>query len=124
MALANHPQLEVVKLAASARSAGKAYRDAIREQSGQVRWYAQGALDERVAGLQVEDASQLDVRGVGVVFSAIESEPARELEPKYAREAAVISTASAFRYEADVPILIPGVNAKSFQMNRCWKKPE
>jgi aspartate-semialdehyde dehydrogenase len=44
------------------------------------------------------------------VFSAVEAEPARELEPKYAAEVPVISTASAFRYEADVPILVPGVN--------------
>jgi aspartate-semialdehyde dehydrogenase len=110
VALARHPQFEVVKLAASARSAGKRYRDAIREANGQVRWYAQGALDDGLAELVVEDAAQLDVRGIGCVFSAIESDPAKELEPRYAAETAVVSTASAFRYEADVPIIVPGVN--------------
>jgi aspartate-semialdehyde dehydrogenase len=110
VALARHPQFEVVKLAASARSAGKPYRDAIREANGQVRWYAQGALDPAIAALPVEDAAALDVRGLGCVFSAVEAEPARELEPRYAAEVPVISTASAFRYETDVPVLVPGVN--------------
>src|SRR5688572_19311009 len=84
VALENHPRFEVVKLAASSRSAGKKYKDAIREASGQLRWYAEG--EPRFADVLVEDASQLDVRGVGAVFSALESEPARELEPKWAAE--------------------------------------
>ncbi len=112
-ALARHPRFEIAKLAASSRSAGKPYRDAIREANGQLRWYAGGAPwagDQPPGGLPVEDAAQLDVRGLGVVFSAVESEPARELEPRYAKDVPVVSTASAFRYENDVPILIPGVN--------------
>jgi aspartate-semialdehyde dehydrogenase len=44
------------------------------------------------------------------MFTAIDSEPARLLEPLYAKSCAVISTASAFRYDDDVPILMPGVN--------------
>jgi aspartate-semialdehyde dehydrogenase len=128
-ALAEHPQLEVVKLAASARSAGKKYLDAIREPSGQVKWYAAGTVDGlgAIASLPVEDAAALDVRGLGAVFSAVESEPARELEPKYAAEVPVISTASAFRYEPDVPILIPGVNMDHTRLiavqrkKRGWK---
>ena len=48
--------------------------------------------------------------GIDIVFSAVESDAARVLEPQYARTAAVLSTASAFRYEDDVPILLPGVN--------------
>jgi len=50
------------------------------------------------------------VRDVDIVFSAVESEAARVLEPQYAKTAAALSTASAFRYEDDVPILVPGVN--------------
>lgn len=126
-ALAGHPTFEIVKLAASARSAGKPYRDAIREANGQVKWYAAGALDERIAALPVEDAAQLDVTGLGVVFSAVESEPARELEPRYAEKVPVVSTASAFRYEPDVPILVPGVNLEHARLieaqrrRRGWK---
>jgi aspartate-semialdehyde dehydrogenase len=127
VALRNHPQLEVVKLAASPRSAGKKYLDAIREPSGQMKWYADSAPDGAFADLLVEDAAQLDPRGLGIIFSAVESEPARELEPKYAAEVPVISTASAFRYEADVPILIPGVNTAQAKLidvqrkRRGWK---
>jgi aspartate-semialdehyde dehydrogenase len=110
VALSQHPQFEVVKLAASSRSAGKTYKQAITEASGQLRWYAGGKLDEAFAALPVEDAAQMDASGLGAVFSAVETEPARELEPKYAQTTPVISTASAFRYENDVPVLIPGVN--------------
>jgi aspartate-semialdehyde dehydrogenase len=125
-ALEQHPQFEVVKLAASARSAGKRYGDAIREPSGQVKWYAGGHPDS-FAHLLVEDAAALDPRGLGVVFSALEAEPARELEARYAAECAVISTASAYRYEPDVPILVPGVNPEQARLievqrrRRGWK---
>jgi aspartate-semialdehyde dehydrogenase len=127
--LADHPDFEVVKLAASTRSAGKRYRDALREPSGQQKWYAGGAPDAlgSLLDLVVEDAAALDPRGLAVVFSAIESEPARELEPRWAVETAVVSTASAFRYEDDVPILIPGVNLDQARLidlqrkRRGWK---
>jgi aspartate-semialdehyde dehydrogenase len=75
----------------------------------------------------VEDAAELDPRAVGAVFSALDSEPARELEPRYAAEVPVVSTASAFRYEPDVPILIPGVNLEQAKLidvqrrRRGWK---
>jgi aspartate-semialdehyde dehydrogenase len=127
--LADHPQLEVVKLAASSRSAGKRYLEAIREPSGQMKWYAGGTTDAlgAIRDLVVEDAAGLDVRGLGVVFSAIEAEPARELEPRWAAETAVVSTASAFRQDDDVPILIPGVNLDQARLidvqrkRRGWK---
>src|SRR5215212_9082460 len=79
VALARHPQFEVVKLAASSRSAGKTYKQAITEASGQLRWYAGAPLDEGFAALPVEDAAEMDASGLGAVFSAVESEPAREL---------------------------------------------
>ena len=62
-----------------------------------------------------------------MVFSAIESDQAQILEPKFAQFVPVLSTASAFRYEADVPILIPGINfSQSALLNhqrarRGWK---
>ena len=60
--------------------------------------------------LPVEDAAQLDAGRVDLVFAAVESDVARELEPRYARAVPVVSTAAAFRYEPDVPIALPGVN--------------
>jgi aspartate-semialdehyde dehydrogenase len=109
-ALADHPTFEVTSLAASSRSAGKPYGDAIRDAAGQVSWYAGVPLPPRIAALPVEDAEALDAAAVDVVFTAIDAGPARELEPRYARTTPVISTASAFRYEEDVPLLLPGVN--------------
>jgi aspartate-semialdehyde dehydrogenase len=49
---------------------------------------------------------------VDIVFSAIESGPAKILEPSFAATTPVISTSSAFRYENDIPIIIPGINAE------------
>lgn len=109
-ALASHPAFKVMKLAASSRSAGKPYIDAIRSSSGQIAWYADAPLDERIARIQVEEAEALDPTSVGLVFSCVESGPARELEPVYAKHTPVLSTASAFRREPDVPLMIPGVN--------------
>ena len=69
-----------------------------------------GAAAPTCSRLPVENGDGLDVAGIDIVFSAVESDAARVLEPQYARTAAVLSTASAFRYEDDVPILVPGVN--------------
>ena len=108
--LAGHPFFEVAALAASERSAGKAYADAITDGAGGVRWYCQEPLDPTFARLVVQDAARLDATRVDVVFTAVESDAARDLEPRYAKTTPVVSTASAFRYEDDVPIFIPGVN--------------
>ncbi len=109
-ALSQHPFFEVTALAASERSAGKVYRDAITGAGGAFSWYCREPLDPAFAGLMVQDASRLDATAVDVVFTAVQSDAARELEPRYAKTTPVISTASAFRYERDVPIFIPGVN--------------
>lgn len=126
-ALAAHPFLEVVRLSASARSAGKAFVDAIRQENGQVAWYVEPELLERYAGMEVHAASEMPLEGIDLVFSAIETGAARELEARYAAHLPVVSTASAFRYEPDVPILIPAVNGDHAgllaeqRVNRGWK---
>ena len=125
--LAGHPTFEVTALAASERSAGKSYKDAITDAHGAFRWYCQESLDPAFAKIQVEDASKLDATKVDVVFTAVESDAAKELEPRYAKTTPVVSTASAFRYEEDVPIFIPGVNLDHDKLiavqkkNRGWK---
>ncbi len=110
IALDRHPQFEVVKLAASERSAGKRFTDAIREPSGRTQWYCKEPLPEEFARLTVENAAAMTTDGIDLVFTAIESDAARELEPRFAARVPVISTASAYRYEEDVPIFLPGVN--------------
>lgn len=124
--LANHPLFEVTLLAASANSAGKTYRDAIT-RGGAVQWFCDEPLDASFAEMIVQDAAKIDAREVDVVFTALESDTARELEPKYAQHVPVMSTASAFRYEPDVPVLVPGVNPdhiqliRKMQANRGWR---
>src|SRR5215470_17715279 len=109
-ALAGHPWFEVAALAASSRSAGRSYGEAIRDASGSRRWWSSPEPSEELLALPVTYAATLDAGSVDLVFAAVESNAARELEPLYARAVPVVSTAAAFRYEPDVPIALPGVN--------------
>ncbi len=110
-ALAKHPWFTVTRLAASSRSAGKPYGDAIRDPScGQVRWWADGEPPASVLDITVEAGTELVTSDVDIVFSAVESDVALELEPLYAATKPVVSTASAFRNADDVPLLLPGVS--------------
>lgn len=125
--LTNHPWFKITKLAASARSAGKSYGEALREASGASRWFCPEELPPAVAQLPVEDAADFDPTSVDLIFSVLDAGVAKELEPKWARTTPVISTASAFRYEDDTPILVGGVNMehtaliKVQQARRGWK---
>ena len=128
VALRNHPWIKIEALAASERSAGKVYKDSLTdEKTGALRWYCSESPDPAVWGLPVQNAQDLDISNIDLIFSAIESDQAKILEPKLAAAKPVISTASAYRYEADVPILIPGVNSsqaallKQQKINRGWK---
>ena len=109
-ALPGHPHFQVVKLAASARAAGKRYADALRDERGASRWCLPGAPDPSIASLIVEDGAAMTSDGVDLVFSAVEADIARELEPRLAADVPVVSTASAFRYDDDVPVFLPAVN--------------
>ncbi len=111
LALQHHPWFSIEGLAASSRSAGQTYGNALRDgDSGALRWYAGSLPDAAVLDLPVEVADDLDAGRFDVIFTGIESGPAKVLEPLYAKRCPVISTASAFRYDDDVPVLIPGVN--------------
>ena len=111
VALAGHPWFEVAMLAASERSAGKTYGAALRDpRSGARRWWCLEEPPAPLLDLPVQNADGLDLAGIDLVFAAVESDAARRLEPQYAKTTPVVSTASAFRYEDDVPIMVPGVN--------------
>src|SRR6059058_1131187 len=109
-ALAGHPWFEVTALAASARSAGRPYGEAIRDPSGARRWWCSEEPAAEFLRLPLEDAAQLDAGRGDLVFAAVESEAARELEPIDARAVPVVSTAAAFRYVPDLPIVLTGIN--------------
>jgi aspartate-semialdehyde dehydrogenase len=128
-ALDSHPYFEIAALAASERSAGRNFEEAITDaQNGMRRWYVDGGEPPRDAmRLEVQDARSMRLDGVKLVFAAIESEAARELEPIYARHVPTISTARPHRMEPDVPLVIPGVNldhiaiADEQRRRRGWK---
>jgi aspartate-semialdehyde dehydrogenase len=108
--LQNHPWFKVTYVAASPKSAGKKYADAVAG-----RWHAPGDIPEDVRDLTVADANDV-TRALGrcaVVFSAIDLDKnaVRELESNYALKGfAVISNNSAHRSTSDVPMIIPEIN--------------
>lgn len=127
VSLADHPWFELTTLAASPRSAGKKFTDAIATPGGSIQWGCEEPLPAQFADQVVVDAAKLDLSDIDLVFTAVESDAAKDLEPRFAAHVPVVSTASAFRYEDDVPILIPGVNVdhakivKRQQRDRGWK---
>jgi aspartate-semialdehyde dehydrogenase len=111
VALQHHPWFRLARLAASARSAGKPLGQALLDpKTGARRWWCADEPSPSVLALPVEDGDTFDPDGLDVVFSATESDVAGAQEPRFAKATAVVSTASAFRYEADVPLLVPNVN--------------
>ena len=128
LSLKDHPWFEVTQIAASERSAGKNYVDAIRDpDSGIIKWEVGGEIPEYIKGMTVKKIDEIDVAELDLVFSAVESNAAKDIETKFAKDVPVISTSSAYRYEDDVPILIPGINDEQAELlevqkkNRGWK---
>jgi len=123
LSLENHPWFEVTQLAASERSAGKKYIDAIRDpDSGIVKWQVGGDVPQYVRDLTVVTIDQVNASELDLVFSAVESGAARDIETKFAKDIPVISTSSAYRYDDDVPILIPGINDDHVELIEKQKK--
>jgi len=123
VALKKHPWIEIAALAASERSAGRSYKEAITDaSSGALRWFCQEPPVEEVMGMPVQNAIKMDISAIDIVFSAIESDQAKMLEPKFAINKPVISTAAAFRYDDDVPILIPGINSEHAKLLDAQRK--
>ncbi|KAG2473043.1 MAG: Aspartate-semialdehyde dehydrogenase [Nitrosopumilales archaeon] len=123
VSLDNHPWFEVTQIAASERSAGKKYVDAIRDpNSGIVSWVAGGDVPKYIKDMAVKNIDDVDVSQLDLVFSSVESGAARDIETNFAKYVPVVSTSSAYRYEDDVPILIPGVNDDQVELLETQKK--
>ena len=81
VSLKDHPWFEVTQLAASERSAGKKYTEAIRDpNSGIVKWQVGGEVPEYVRDMIVVSIDQIKVNELDLVFSAVESDAARDIE--------------------------------------------
>ena len=121
-ALQNHPRFEITGLAASKNSAGKKYIDAIKNQNGSIQWFCKEQSKTEINNMIVEDGDVVNPEKFDIAFSALETNAAQRIEPRFAKFIPVLSTASAFRYEKDVPILVPGVNNEHIQILHEQKK--
>jgi len=111
-----HPWFEVAWLAASDRSAGQTYGEA-------VRWRLKTPIPERVLQMQVSNAAPEGAPRV--IFAALDAGIARDLEPQFAAAGcAVVSNSSAFRMHENVPLVVPEVNAGHIALieQQCWRK--
>jgi len=107
--LADHPLFQIEHLAASERSAGKRYREAC---AWRLDGEPYGGFGDQVMG---EGAPEHTLSRV--VFSALDTGPAAELEPAFARAGALVfSNASAFRMAPEVPLLVPEVNPEHLDL--------
>ncbi len=114
--LENHPWFEVVTVAASPRSAGKSYGEAVGE-----RWKMAVPIPESVKKLTVMNVNEVEKvsSSVDFVFSAVDmtKDEIKAIEEAYARtETPVVSNNSAHRWTPDVPMVVPELNPEHFEV--------
>ncbi|MBR2667171.1 MAG: aspartate-semialdehyde dehydrogenase [Oscillospiraceae bacterium] len=121
--LDQHPWFELTHLAASGRSAGKPYSQAIEG-----RWMMSSPLPKKIGAITVQDAvadAEAIASEVDFVFSAVDmkKDEIRALEDRYAKlEVPVISNNSAHRHTPDVPMVIPELNSSHFAVIPAQRK--
>ena len=120
--LENHPWYEVVTVAASPRSAGKTYEEAVGG-----RWKMSTPMPESVKNLVVANVNEVEkvAASVDFVFSAVDmtKEEIRAIEDAYAKtETPVVSNNSAHRWTKDVPMVVPEINPEHFDVIEAQKK--
>ncbi len=120
--LADHPWFKVATVAASARSAGKTYAEAVG-----ARWAMNAPIPTAIGSLVVKDASKVSevADTVDLIFCAVDmpKDEIRALEEAYAKtETPVVSNNSAHRWTPDVPMLLPEVNPQHLDVIAAQKK--
>jgi aspartate-semialdehyde dehydrogenase len=120
--LENHPWFEVVTVAASERSAGKTYEEAVGG-----RWKMTTPMPEAVKKLIVSNVNEVEkvASTVDFVFSAVDmtKDEIRAIEEAYAKtETPVVSNNSAHRWTPDVPMVVPEINADHFEVIKYQKE--
>ena len=119
----NHPWFELTALAASSRSAGKTYQEAIG-----ARWAMEDPMPENAASMVVmdaEDDAEKIAAMVDFVFCAVDmkKEEIKALEERYAKlECPVVSNNSAHRWTEDVPMVVPEINADHIKVIEDQRK--
>ncbi|MFA9377487.1 MAG: aspartate-semialdehyde dehydrogenase [Lachnotalea sp.] len=120
--LENHPWFEVVAIAASPRSAGKSYEEAVGS-----RWKMTTPMPEAVKKLVVMNVNEVEkvASEVDFVFSAVDmsKEEIKAIEEAYAKtETPVVSNNSAHRWTPDVPMVVPEINPEHFEVIKFQKE--
>lgn len=120
--LENHPWFEVTAIAASPRSAGKAYIDAVGSH-----WKMDTPMPEAVKQIIVKDINQVEEvsKEADFVFSAVNmsKEEIKAIEEAYAKmETPVVSNNSAHRWTEDVPMVVPELNPEHLEVIKFQKK--
>lgn len=120
--LENHPWFEVTTIAASPRSAGKRYEEAVGG-----RWKMDTPMPEAVKDLVVMNVNDVEAVAsqVDFVFSAVDmsKEEIKAIEEKYAKtETPVVSNNSAHRWTPDVPMVVPEINPEHMKVIDFQKK--
>ncbi len=120
--LENHPWFEVVAVAASPRSAGKTYEDAVGD-----RWKMDTPMPEKVKKMIVLNVNDVEhvASQVDFVFSAVDmtKEEIKKIEEDYAKtETPVVSNNSAHRWTEDVPMVVPEINPEHLALIETQKK--
>ena len=120
--LENHPWYEVVTIAASERSAGKTYEEAVGG-----RWKMTTPIPESVKKIVVMNVNDVEhvASTVDFVFSAVDmsKDEIKKIEEEYAKtETPVVSNNSAHRWTPDVPMVVPEINPEHFDVIEFQKK--
>ncbi len=120
--LENHPWFQVVTVAASPRSAGRTYEEAVGD-----RWKMTTPMPESVKKLVVMNVNEVEkvAAGVDFVFSAVDmtKDEIKAIEEAYAKtETPVVSNNSAHRWTPDVPMVVPEINPEHFDVIPFQKK--
>ena len=120
--LENHPWFEVTTIAASPRSAGKTYEEAVGD-----RWKMTTPMPEDVKKLVVMNVNEVEkvAAQVDFVFSAVDmtKDEIKAIEEAYAKtETPVVYNNSAHRWTPDVPMVVPEINPEHFQIIEAQKK--
>lgn len=120
--LENHPWFEVTTIAASPRSAGKTYEDAVGD-----RWKMDTPMPEAVKEIKVMNVNEVEsvASQVDFVFSAVDmsKDEIKKIEEEYAKtETPVVSNNSAHRWTPDVPMMVPEINPEHVEVIEAQKK--
>ena len=120
--LADHPWFKVTALAASPRSAGKTYEEAVSN-----RWAMTSPIPENLKNIVIDDAADIETvtKKVDFVFCAVDmkKDEIKALEDSYAKhECPVISNNSAHRMTEDVPMVIPELNSEHIRIIESQRK--